>query len=261
VTGGRGGGAGGGDQFRQGDTRALGDRFAAREALERERYNAARDLDGEWIAQQKDFAAQSNEIRHQWMLRQVAIDSERGAALRDQEDLNLQIERKAHMERLGLASQYASLLGNAGQQIAGVAGANAAALHLIEATSEGVQLAIAVAKAANPLGGQAFYPEVAAHALALATALAAAANPSKPSSGRGGGSGSGGGGGGGQGVTGFAPSAGSGGAGGAPQTIVINIPGVYTTQRSLEAALVGALGSAADNGYRIPGRAVEERRR
>ncbi len=134
---------------------------------------------------------------------------------------------------------------NAAGQAAEQFGAGAAAMHLIEATSEGIQLAIAVAKAANPFGGQAHYAEVVAHGAALALALAGAANPSSPSGGGGGGGGSGGP----RGAIGVPAAPSSGGSGGG-DTIIMNFRGLKTS-REIDEIVDGAIKRNGGRGRKI----------
>ncbi len=243
----RGGGGGGGEDvenvFSFDQQRAM-DAGRAEYDLRREQFAA------EQSARQQEMAgAAALERRFAEEHRRLIADNRRIENEAFRSNLEAQRQHAEEERQIQQARQDAVIstslaIVNAAGQAAEQFGAGAAAMHLIEATSEGIQLAIAVAKAANPFGGQAHYAEVVAHGTALALALAGAANPASPS---------GGGGGGGGGAPRGAPasvSAPSGGGSGGGDTIIMNFRGLKTS-REIDEIVDGAIKRNGGRGRKI----------
>lgn len=256
---GAGGGGGGGDDF----GRLVMEQYNAQ--IEAQRAFQARVLDEQKTFEERRIEMikaaatiekmerdrQLQEQRDYWgMVGAIRVENSREQDRLDEIDRQRRKQEQAQMRSDAMA--YADIVGGFAQ---GLAGSHAAA-NWIKAGTETLDAVLSVPN----------WVEVARHgANAVMAGIVASQDDARAgkhkSQGPLGISGGGGGGGGGPGAGSFAPGATGGGGAAAPQTIVIQIPGVYTTERGLQAALVGALGSAADAGYQIPGRAIPERRR
>jgi len=170
----------------------------------------------------------------EWFTERAAQQSEKRIALMQNE--------------VAAIAQFATSAGKA-------LGMKESGIHMIEATSEGIQAGIAWAKVLDPLGGEAYIPEALAHSAMVIDALAAAANPASPRGVKGGG---GGGGAGAPGAGSFAPPP-AAGAGGGAQSVVVKID-LWGTRREFHRFLTETLGDAHDGGMDIPARATRRRR-